>query len=333
MQLVIETAGSARDVDVNVQVPDATVADLLEALGQGGTDGTRGIAVDGRFLQGYLTLGEAGLHDGAVIRLGPSASTPVGAVVRDVPVLAVVAGVDAGHRVPLRPGQVVIGRDPACDVTFDSSTVSARHCAIEVDQLGRITVEDLSSRNGTWVDDAAVAGSRVLVPGEILRLGAVHLTLFEREHDDRPAGFEPARQLSAGGTVPFNRPPRAAPPPEPPALARPKPPREEAAKQPFSWISLLVPIVLGAVMAAVFSPIYALFMLLSPVMLIGNWVESRRHGKQVSRQEAARFARDLAGFRSQLEQRRSKASARAHALLPDPSEALRRASAPSVRLW
>ncbi|MCA1672848.1 MAG: FHA domain-containing protein [Actinobacteria bacterium] len=113
-------------------MPDATVADLLEALGHPGTDGARGISVDGRFLQTYLTLAEAGLHDGAVIRLAPGASKPVSAVIRDGPVLAVVAGVEAGHRVRLSPGRAVIGRDPACDVTLDSSTVSAQHCAVEV---------------------------------------------------------------------------------------------------------------------------------------------------------------------------------------------------------
>ena len=333
VQLVVETAGNVRDVDVNVQVPDATVADLLEALGHSGSNGARGISVDGRFLHSYLTLAEAGLHDGAVIHLGVGSPKSVSAVLQAGPVLAVVAGIDSGHRVRLRPGRTVIGRDPTCNVTLDSSTVSVRHCAVEVDQLGQITVEDLSSRNGTWIDDEAVAGSRVLAPGEILRLGAVHLTLFDRERDDRPVGLEPARHLGAGGHVPFNRPPRAAPPPEPSAMALPKPPREDPAKQPFSWISLLVPLVLGGVMAAVLSPLYALFMLLSPVMLVGNWVESRRRGKQVSRQEAARWAQDLATFRSQLEQRRAKATARARAELPDPSEALRRASAPSVRLW
>lgn len=71
VQLVIETAGVARDVDVNVQVPDATVGDLLEALGYPAGDGVAGIVVDGRLLQAYLALTETGLHDGAVVRLGP----------------------------------------------------------------------------------------------------------------------------------------------------------------------------------------------------------------------------------------------------------------------
>ncbi|MGH3807525.1 MAG: FtsK/SpoIIIE domain-containing protein, partial [Pseudonocardiaceae bacterium] len=333
MQLVIDTAGVVRDVDVNVQVPDATVGDLLEALGHPVADRAGGISVDGRFLQSYLTLAEAGLHDGVLVRLVGSPPKSVDVVIQDGPVLAVLTGIDAGHRVRLRPGRVVIGRDPGCDVVLDSSSVSVQHCAVEVDQLGRITVEDLCSKNGTWIDDDAVVGLRGLAPGAILRLGAVHLMLIVRERDDRPAGFEPARQLGVGGHVPFNRPPRAAPPPEFSAMALPKPPREEPAKQPFSWISLLVPVAIGAVMVPLFGPLSALFMLLSPVMLIGNWVESRRQGKRISRQEKARFVHDLAVFRGRLEQRRAEVIVRARVQLPDPSEVVRRASAPSVRLW
>ncbi|MGH3710634.1 MAG: FtsK/SpoIIIE domain-containing protein, partial [Pseudonocardiaceae bacterium] len=333
MQFVIDAAGVVRDVDVNVQVPDATVADLLEALGHLAADRAGGISVDGRFLQGYLTLAEAGLHDGVLVRLVVGPAKSVDAVGQDGPVLAVLTGIDAGHRVRLRPGRVVVGRDSACDVVLDSPSVSVQHCALEVDQLGRITVEDLRSKNGTWIDDDAVVGSRGLAPGTILRLGAVHLMLVDRERDDRPAGFEPARHLGGGGHVPFNRPPRAAPPPEFPAMALPKPPREEPAKQPFSWISLLVPVAIGAVMIPLFGAVSALFMLLSPVMLIGNWVESRRHGKRISRQETARFAHDLAVFRGRLEQRRAEVIDRARIQLPDPSEVVRRASAPSVRLW
>jgi S-DNA-T family DNA segregation ATPase FtsK/SpoIIIE len=293
VQLVIDTAGVVREVDVNVQVPDATVTDLLEALGHPAAERAGGIFVEGRFLQSYLTLAEAGLHNGVLIRLAAVPSTSVSAVIQDGPVLAVLTGIDAGHRLWLRPGRVVIGRDPGCDVMLASPSVSVRHCAVEVDQLGRVTVEDLRSKNGTWIDDDAVVGSRGLAPGAILRLGAVHLMLLDRKHDDRPAGFKPARHLSAGGHMPFNRPPRTAPPPELSAITLPKPPREEPTKQPFSWISLFVPVVIGAVMAPLYGASYALFMLLSPVMLIGNWVESRRHGKRISRQETTAVPRSM----------------------------------------
>lgn len=68
MQIVVESADGARDVEVNVQVPDATVADLLVAIGCPPDERVRGIAVEGRFLQAYLALTEVGLRDGAVVR-------------------------------------------------------------------------------------------------------------------------------------------------------------------------------------------------------------------------------------------------------------------------
>ncbi|MGH3812245.1 MAG: FtsK/SpoIIIE domain-containing protein [Pseudonocardiaceae bacterium] len=331
MQIVIETAGVVRDVDVNIQVPDATVGDLLEALGYQAGDGVAGIVVDGRFLQAYLALTETGLHDGTVVRLGAdrerASTVPVSG-----PVLAVVGGVDAGRRIVLRPGRTLIGRDDGCDVTLSSPAVSSRHCILEVDRLGEVVVEDLGSKNGTWMGGEMVRDRRKVSPGDILLAGAVHLTLVERERNDRPALL--GAQQTAGGNIAFNRPPRPMPTADTSAVALPKPTRESASRQPFSWISMLAPLALAAVMVKVGgSAMYALFALLSPIMLVGNWVEGRRRGKQTSRQESARFAADLEAFCSQLEQRRIQATVRTREELPDPSEVLRRATAPSVRLW
>ena len=194
-------------------------------------------------------------------------------------------------------------------------------------------MQDLQSHNGTWIDDEPVREPRILPPGATLRLGAAHLTLSDREPDDRSVVPELARQHGISGSVAFNRPPRSAPTPEPPPLKLPTPPREESLKQPFSWISLLIPVVLGSVMALALGPVYALFMLLSPAMMIGNWVEGRRTGKKVSQAESARFAQGLGAFRDELTQRQAMATARARASRPDPSEVLRRASGPSVLLW
>jgi len=331
VQLVIETAGVVRDVDVNVQVPDATVGDLLEALGHRADDGVAGIVVEGRFLQAYLALTETGLHDGAVVRPGVGHERPSIDPIRG-PILAVVGGVDAGLLVGLRPGRTLIGRADTCDVTLTSSTVSARHCVVEVDPLGGVVIEDLGSRNGTWIGSEPVRGRRKVSPGEIILLGAVHLTLLERERDDRPALL--GAQRTAGGNIAFNRPPRPMPAADTSAAALPKPPQESTARQPFSWISMLAPLVLAAVMVQVGgSPMFALFALLSPVMLVGNFVEGRRHGRQTSRKEVARFAADLEAFRLHLEQERARVTVRMREELPDTSEVLRRATAPSVRVW
>jgi DNA segregation ATPase FtsK/SpoIIIE, S-DNA-T family len=331
VQLVIETAGVVRDVDVNVQVPDASVGDLLEALGYQAGNDINGIVVDGRFLHAYLALTEAGLHDGAVIGLGSRPERKSTGPLRG-PVLAVVGGIDAGRRIELRPGRLLIGRSDTCDVILPSSAVSAQHCVVEVDPYGEVAVADLESKNGTWVGGERVQDRRRVSPGEIMMVGAVHLMLLEPERDDRPVLR--AAQRSAGGNIAFNRPPRTVPAAESSAVKLPKPPREAPSKQPLSWISMLVPFALAAVMVKIFGSItYALFALMSPVMLLGNYVESRRRGKQTSRQETARFSDDLKAFRSELEQARARATARARQELPDPSEVLRRASRPSVRLW
>ncbi|MGH3772440.1 MAG: hypothetical protein ACRDRW_13770 [Pseudonocardiaceae bacterium] len=105
MQLVIDTAGVIREVDVNVQVPDATVGDLLEALG---CRVGEGIVVDDRFLQAYLALAETRLHDSAVVWVGAGRERVPTSPARG-PVSAVVGGVDAGQRVELRPGRTVVG--------------------------------------------------------------------------------------------------------------------------------------------------------------------------------------------------------------------------------
>lgn len=328
MQLVIDTAGVVRDVDVNVQVPDATVGDLLEALGYRVSDGAAGIVVDGRFLQAYLALTEAGLHDGAVVRL--EAGRERSATVRG-PVLAVVGGVDAGRRLVLPPGRTVIGRDTACDMTLAGSAVSAQHCVLDVASPGHVTVADLESKNGTWIGGERVRDPRPVPLGEILLVGAVRLMLLD-ERLDRPALL--GAQRSAGGNIAFNRPPRPMPVADTAAVALPKPPRETPARQPFSWISMLAPLAMAGVLVAIGgSLMFGLFALLSPVMLVGNWVEGRRHGRRTSRQETTRFAADVETFRSQLHQQRDRASAVTRDELPDPSEVLRRATAPSVRLW
>jgi S-DNA-T family DNA segregation ATPase FtsK/SpoIIIE len=331
VQLVIEIAGVVRDVDVNVQVPDATVGDLLEALGYQAGNEIAGIVVAGQFLQPYLALTEAGLHDGAVVGLDAWPERKSTDAARG-PVLAVVGGVDAGRRIQLRPGRTLIGRNDTCDVTLASSAVSSRHCVVDVDPTGEVTVADLESKNGTWIGGERVHNHRRLSAGEIMLVGAVHLMLLEPERDDRPVLR--GAQRTAGGNIAFNRPPRAMPAADSATVELPKPPREAPSKQPFSWISMLAPLALAAVMVKIGgSASYALFALLSPIMLVGNYVESRRRGKQTSRQEIARFADDLNAFRSQLEQARTRATARTRQELPDPSEVIRRASTPSVRLW
>jgi hypothetical protein len=78
----------------------------------------------------------------------------------------------SGKDHPLSGAIFTLGRDPACDIVFDSNlypTVSARHCEVLRDRRAW-TLRD-RSRHGTLVNDSPVAGQVVLQPGDWIRLG------------------------------------------------------------------------------------------------------------------------------------------------------------------
>lgn len=78
--------------------------------------------------------------------------------------------------VTLDEGEHVLGRDPDMEIFLDSPGVSRRHALITI-SAGRATIEDLGSKNGTFVGDQRVEGSRSLGDGDIIGVGSVKLTL------------------------------------------------------------------------------------------------------------------------------------------------------------
>ncbi|HLI26083.1 MAG TPA: FHA domain-containing protein [Chloroflexota bacterium] len=80
----------------------------------------------------------------------------------------------AGRRWELQAnGALTIGRSPENHLVLDHPSVSRHHARLQ-QQDGRWRVEDLGSRNGTWVNGEAVSGgARVLRPGDVVRLGEI----------------------------------------------------------------------------------------------------------------------------------------------------------------
>jgi DNA segregation ATPase FtsK/SpoIIIE, S-DNA-T family len=316
------------ELDLEVRVPDATVADLAEALGQ-----PPGSLIIGRLhLPGDLSLDEAGFHEGAVVR---PAGSPAACPDRSAEVeVVVVGGLAAGARHRLPAGSFTVGRDAANDVVVDHPTVSARHCTLTVAPGGLVTITDLASHNGTWVDDVAVTGTVRLAPTSLVRIGAALLRVAPPAADDRSLAVDPLRHISSSGSIPFNRPPRPAPPPEEPALTPPAAPTASTKPSPFSIAGIVAPILMGAVMVAVLkNPMFALFMLLSPVMAVGTWLEGRRRSKKAKASSSKDFRAALAAFEAQLIDANERAGQRRWETSPDPAEVLRRAAGPSVRVW
>ncbi len=100
-----------------------------------------------------------------VRRPGRSAGTPTPT---PMPASAL-ASAPPPESILLRP-QMVLGRDPGCDVLLASREISRRHAEIRfVD--GKCTVRDLSSANGTFLDGTEVRGRMPVKEGSRLRIG------------------------------------------------------------------------------------------------------------------------------------------------------------------
>jgi DNA-binding winged helix-turn-helix (wHTH) protein len=79
-----------------------------------------------------------------------------------------------GRRVPLRVGENILGRQPEEGIRLDSVTVSRRHARISVSVDGAV-LEDLGSKNGTFLRDEPVTAQVPLADGDEIRVGSVSL--------------------------------------------------------------------------------------------------------------------------------------------------------------
>ena len=76
----------------------------------------------------------------------------------------------------LRPGTIkTVGRAPRADFIVDAALVSRLHCRLTAGD-DDLEVVDLSSTNGTFVNDKRVKKAR-LSNGDRLRVGRVELTV------------------------------------------------------------------------------------------------------------------------------------------------------------
>jgi len=71
--------------------------------------------------------------------------------------LRILSGDMSGQTVDLQGATIVVGRHPTCDIRVPDDTVSRRHAQIVADADGYV-VEDLGSRNGTFLNGRKVTG-------------------------------------------------------------------------------------------------------------------------------------------------------------------------------
>ena len=105
-----------------------------------------------------------------------SVLVPRGVIVSDVYALKFISGKYQGGEFPLKGDkQLIIGRSSELDIVLVEDMVSRKHAKITLN-AGKITIEDLGSTNGTFVNGEKVKtsrlkeGDRILVGTSILKL-------------------------------------------------------------------------------------------------------------------------------------------------------------------
>lgn len=92
----------------------------------------------------------------------------------------------------------VLGRGEDCDVVLDERQVSREHIRITHDRTaGRFFIEDLESKNGTWVNGQQLKGRRELMDGDEVQLALVVRIQFLGSGATAPMGFDPPTSLGS----------------------------------------------------------------------------------------------------------------------------------------
>ncbi len=82
--------------------------------------------------------------------------------------------------IPLAAGASILGRDEDVNVRIDAPSVSRRHARITIGRGRPASIEDLGSKNGTWVGGFRLEGSQApLKDGDAVRLGKIELLFLD----------------------------------------------------------------------------------------------------------------------------------------------------------
>lgn len=75
------------------------------------------------------------------------------------------------REIPIEESEFLIGRGPDCDLRLPVASVSRHHCLLNVKADG-VSVSDLGSANGTFVNGQRVRSQTALQTGDLLAVGS-----------------------------------------------------------------------------------------------------------------------------------------------------------------
>ena len=294
LKLSVTTGNGASAIVSVVAVAEASVADVAEHLfradpTRAGADPpvdatlvvtplSQGVEAPARVVARETAMAATGIRSGDHVDV--VATRDAGAIETSAPVatVSVVLGPDAGKVVSLRVGSHLIGRDTEAAVSLTDPLASPRHARLVVGET--LEIVDMGSTNGVLLDGAFVTRA-TLIAGDRLVIGGTELGIEKRVSEEPPVPSTP--------TVPFTRSPRVVPALPNGEIALPTPPPVPTPR-PFPRTALLAPVMLGLTMYLMTGRVISLvFIAMSPLMMMGGFLDNRHH----QRKEASARARDF----------------------------------------
>jgi S-DNA-T family DNA segregation ATPase FtsK/SpoIIIE len=244
--------------------------------------------------------------------------------------LDVIAGPETGRSLVLRTGATTIGRSSGVDFALADPSVSRHHATLRVGAGGELTL--LAPRragNGVAVDgEPIVPGEPVPVAaGAIIALGGTRAVVrrFERRSCDATDRLGQLAFLRTPYRPPLVRPVDTDP--IGPIPARPEPRR-------LQLIALVAPLAAGLLMYAVTRHAqFLLFILISPVVMVGTAIDDRRTGRRKVSSQLDSFRVMLTNRRAELERLAEAERRERLRSAPDVAELIRRAELRTIDLW
>jgi len=96
----------------------------------------------------------------------------------------------------MRSPEMLVGRKRGCGLRIPSAAVSREHCRLQLLE-GFLTIEDLGSVNGTWVNGEPISERQSVRPGDHLKVGPVQFVVeyeLDAEGLDRLVAWEDAHR-------------------------------------------------------------------------------------------------------------------------------------------
>lgn len=92
-------------------------------------------------------------------------------------VLKIVGGKNDGKKIQITVSDFIIGRGKEAQLRPSSDLISRQHCAVRIRE-GKVVIEDMGSRNGTFVNGKQLTAPHQAKSGDNLRVGRIQFEVL-----------------------------------------------------------------------------------------------------------------------------------------------------------